>query len=222
MLPQVNDPSMLFLGIGAEEITAGTFSSYFEADQRIHSEGEWIRLELVDVRGPDGGKFSVWQTDSFGNPTVWMATHTVRPPDAYFIRPGDHAHANFAFTKAGVYEVDFRASAYRGPGMTKQVFSDVVTYYFGVEDCGSFCPPVPLPDPKTLVTAAFEHAETWDAVFFTGPMSDFGDSAPSGISVEGSSAHRSITPTASTVHRLSASNCVEPESSIFDGLEFVL
>jgi hypothetical protein len=69
-------------------------------------------MELVEVRGPQDGKFSVWQTDSFGNPIIWMATHTIRPPDSFFVPAGEHGDLIFAFTKTGVYEVDFRASAY--------------------------------------------------------------------------------------------------------------
>ncbi len=140
VLPQVPSPKKLLLGIGAEEIAPGTFASYFETDRRVQSEGEWIRFDLIDVAGPAGGETAVWQTDSFGKVINWMSTHTNRPADATFTLAGEHGDYNWAFTLEGIYEVSFQASAYLGPGMTNKTESDVVTYFFGVEDTGGFTP----------------------------------------------------------------------------------
>src|SRR5262249_49026890 len=69
------DPNLLQLGVSGERITdPTTLESYNETDPRINNviRFPWIRLNVVDVQGP--GYFSVWQTDDFGSPTVWVAT----------------------------------------------------------------------------------------------------------------------------------------------------
>src|SRR5262249_24087357 len=95
--------------------------------------GEWIKLSLRDVRGP--GHFSVWQPGTFGSYTLWMSTYDggITSDDALFQLAQGHTHYNWAFTAPGMYEIDFQASAYLGPGMSNPTTSAVVTYYFCVE-----------------------------------------------------------------------------------------
>jgi surface-anchored protein len=128
IFPQILNPTLVTLGISMEEIDPGTFATYFEADPRINRSGEWITVTLEDVRGP--GQFSLWQTSGFGNPTVWMSTFT--GAKSFITATGSDNHLNWGFTAAGDYEVDLRASAFLGPGMTNQTKSEVVTLHFSI------------------------------------------------------------------------------------------
>jgi surface-anchored protein len=131
VLPQVFDPGRLSVGVSAEGISDGTFAIYYEPDPRVHSEAPWVKLTLVDVRGP--GDVSVWQNDGFGRPVVWMTTSDgITADDAVFIYSGRDSDFNWGFTAQGIYEIDVVASAYL-PGERDPVCSDVVTYTFGVE-----------------------------------------------------------------------------------------
>lgn len=74
--------------------------------------GKWIRLQLVDVRGPEGGELSVWQSEA-DTSTVFMSTYEggITTEDSLCV-PGElHCfHMNWAFTKAGYYEIDVELS----------------------------------------------------------------------------------------------------------------
>lgn len=132
-LPQSQAPGVIFLGVGAEEIADGTFADWTPTDPRVGGQsGPYIELDLVAVRGP--GDFSVWSSTDDG-PLVWMSTHDggITSDDSLFALSGSHSHFNYGFTKAGLYEVDLRATAYLGPGQANPVTSDVVTYHFGIE-----------------------------------------------------------------------------------------
>jgi surface-anchored protein len=129
------DPRLLQLGVSGERIDTDTLGEYKETDPRINNfiPLPWIRLTIVDVRGP--GYFSVWQTSDTGSPTVWVATAGNPNPDLFFTIPGGHVDYNWAFTQPGDYEVDIRASAFL-PDLTL-VQSYVTTYHFQVDDAGS-------------------------------------------------------------------------------------
>lgn len=131
LLPTPQFPGLLFLGFAAEEVAPGTFASYFEADPRVSSTAPWIKMALVDVRGP--GQFSVWSTDAFGLPTAWMFSFAngITADDAVFILEGGHNDFNFGFTETGFYDVDFEASGFLADGTP--VNSGPVTYHFGVK-----------------------------------------------------------------------------------------
>jgi surface-anchored protein len=77
----------------------------------------WISLELVSVVAPSGGVFSLYSNDpgdSLG-PVAWMSTIDGISSNDKFILPDDvHAHANWAFSKAGTYEVTFRGKFWDG------------------------------------------------------------------------------------------------------------
>jgi surface-anchored protein len=131
VLPQVFDPSRLSVGVSAEDIADGTFDSYYESDSRVHATGPWVKLSFVEIRGP--GEVSLWQNDGFGRPVVWMATTNGFTDDnAVFIYSGRDSDFNWAFTARGIYEIDVVASAYL-PGDDLPIYSDVVTYTFGVQ-----------------------------------------------------------------------------------------
>jgi surface-anchored protein len=136
ILPQTQQSNLLFLGNSSETIPPGTFASYVESDPRLPPvAAPWIKLSLEAVRGP--GHFSVWNNDSFGNPIVWAASSDgITGGDSLFIVSGSHVHFNWGFSARGQYEVDIRASAFLGPGMTNPVQSSVVTYYLSAEQPG--------------------------------------------------------------------------------------
>lgn len=131
-LPQNENPLLLFLGISTAEIEEGTFDSWSVTDPRLNETGPFVILSLIDVRGP--GDFSIWTSTDEG-PLVWMSTAAdgITADDKLYQLSGSHSHHNMGFTKAGLYEVDFRATAFLGPGATNPVTSEITTYHFGVE-----------------------------------------------------------------------------------------
>jgi surface-anchored protein len=128
ILPQNQNPNLMFLGLGAEELTAGTFV------------GDVVTLSLTGVSGP--GHFALYQTDTFGTPTVFMNTRDgISGADEYDIGAGTHAHFNWAFSEMGTYTLSFEAS---GTLVAGNVFtsSGPVDYTFQV-----------VPEPGTLTLA---------------------------------------------------------------------
>jgi surface-anchored protein len=71
-------------------------------------QSDSVTLRLTGVSGP--GKVSVFTTDSFGAATVLLNSGDGLP-DALSLAVGLHEHANWGFTKPGVYQLTFRASA---------------------------------------------------------------------------------------------------------------
>ena len=96
-LPKVQDPNLLFLGFGAEEIADGTFV------------GNQFTMALKGVTGP--GNFTVYDTDAFGGPVVWMNSgNGISGADAVTLPSGAHSHVNWTFSAPGDYSVLFEAS----------------------------------------------------------------------------------------------------------------
>ncbi len=151
ILPQGQNPNLLYAGANANSVNPASVPLYFESDPRVGANGRWIKTSLVDLRGP--GEFSMYQTGALGAPTVWMSTFQggITSSDAIFVQAGGHIHYNWAFTAPGIYEVDVRSSAFLGPNQTQPVASAVTTYYFGVETQLS-CPlAVPSLDNRQLL-----------------------------------------------------------------------
>jgi surface-anchored protein len=119
VLPQVQNASLLFLGLGSEEIPNGLFAN------------DSITFSLVRVKGP--GKFVVYETDEFGGPQVFMNNRdAIDGSDEIELVAGSHQHVNWAFTKPGKYKVTFEAMAVLTAGGV-EVSSGPVTYTFKVE-----------------------------------------------------------------------------------------
>jgi surface-anchored protein len=152
ILPQTQDPNLLFLGLSSQETPGNPFAAYFNSDPRLGFTAPWIQLALLDVRGP--GLFSAWQTGSFGDVTVWIATSDgLSSSDVLYSLPGSHFHFNWGFTQPGTYEVDFQASAYfEYPN--NQTFSAVTTYTFVVDELDDGQAIAPLPPPPDREPAA--------------------------------------------------------------------
>ncbi len=125
-LPQSENPELLFLGIGAEEIVDNTFD-----DGRV-------RLRLKAVNGP--GQFSIWQsTDS--DPSLFMATYDgigMANEDFLEVFEGGHSHFNYGFTELGSYTLTFEAWGIVGG---QAVSSGDVEYSFYINAA-----PVAVPD----------------------------------------------------------------------------
>jgi hypothetical protein len=95
VLPQGQQAGLPFLGFSAEEVTPGTFDSYFNSDSRVNASARWIGWRITAVSGP--GDFSIWQSGQFGTPTVWVSTAQggLTSADTVFIQEGGHAHFNW-------------------------------------------------------------------------------------------------------------------------------
>ena len=120
VLPQSENPNLLFLGIGTEELESGALTS------------DTARLQLASVTGP--GEFSVWQSGlTPTTPSLLMATSDgIDENDVFELTAGTHAHVNFGFTQKGFYAVTIVASGTDSEGHPTD--SGKVTYYFQVFD----------------------------------------------------------------------------------------
>ena len=124
ILPNVQNPELLFLGIGAEEIEAGQFV------------GDSLSIRLRRVDGP--GAFALYDLDSFGNPTIFMNSRDgISATDSFRVNAGAHGDLNWAFSSPGNYEIDFEASGVLVSG-NANLTTGPVTYHFQV-----------VPEPST-------------------------------------------------------------------------
>lgn len=90
ILPQVQDPALLWLGWGAEEIEPGALI------------GDEVNWRLTDVDGP--GTMAIYTVDGFGAPTVIFDSNDGLP-DATTIAAGGDVHANWGFSAEGRYTI---------------------------------------------------------------------------------------------------------------------
>jgi surface-anchored protein len=98
VLPQSQNPDLLFLGISAEGIAANAFSN-----------GS-LGLQLKSVNGP--GNFFLWQASQFGGFEVRMnSADGISAADATTPLVGSHEHFNWGFTAPGIYQITLQASA---------------------------------------------------------------------------------------------------------------
>lgn len=131
ILPQTENHDLLFLGLGTEELASGIFV------------GNQVTLSLKAVSGP--GNFSIYQTDMFGAPTVFMNSGDgITASDAVALTAGGHSHVNWAFGAPGAYQIAFEASGTLAAGNVFTSSGDV-TYAFEV---------AAVPEPGSLVLLA--------------------------------------------------------------------
>lgn len=118
VLPQIENPSLLFLGLGTEEMVPGTFV------------GNQVSFALKGVNGP--GNFSLWENDAFGTPNVFMNSgNGISGSDVIQLAEGTHRHVNWGFSVPGTYQIDFEASGTLAVGGAF-TSSGPVTYTFAV------------------------------------------------------------------------------------------
>lgn len=126
ILPQSQNPELLYLGISAEGIGGGTFTGP-------------ITLRLVSVEGP--GSFFLWQFDSFSGLNMAMNSRDgISEADTVQLFTGSHAHFNWGFGAKGLHSITFQASA-RRPGETNDVVSLPTAVLFAVEPLPDLPPP---------------------------------------------------------------------------------
>jgi surface-anchored protein len=115
VLPKSENPELLFLGIGAEELAPADWTG-------------GITLSLESVAGP--GEFTIWDTDLFGAPLLKMNSGDgIDSLDNLEVIPGSHAHFFYGFSAPGDYSVTFEASGlFEGLATA----SGPVTYQFSV------------------------------------------------------------------------------------------
>lgn len=92
VLPQTENPDLLYLGYSTEEIAAGVL------------EGDSLTFSMLDVEGP--GDLIVYSVDEFGTPSVLFDSSASLPQTAT-IAAGEHVHINWAFTERGDYSVNW-------------------------------------------------------------------------------------------------------------------
>jgi len=115
LLPQVQDPNLLWPGLSTERISNGVLQT------------NKLTWNVDSVSGP--GSFNLYQNDSFGNPLSWFSSSNAWP-QSKLINVDQHAHFNWAFSATGTYTLTFRATATLANGTP--VTSGPVPYTFVV------------------------------------------------------------------------------------------
>lgn len=95
VLPQTQNPDLLFAGLSAEEVAPGA------------TQGDVVHLELTDLRGP--GDFSVFDVDANGAPRIRFDSGDTEP-DSTDVPAGSHIHTNWAFEAPGDYVATIEVS----------------------------------------------------------------------------------------------------------------
>lgn len=136
VIPQTQDPDLIWAGWSTQSFTTGDVT------------GD-MRLSLDIVEGP--GDVVLWQWSPFGEPEMIIDGRNGLPA-SYAVPPGTHQHANWAFTKSGVYRLTFRWSAELADG-TKVEDASKYTFAVGDVDTSSIELPSdgssPSPSPTT-------------------------------------------------------------------------
>jgi surface-anchored protein len=122
ILPQSQDPNLLYLGTDAGAVPAGVFSGAMD-------------FHLRDVDGP--GHFYLWQAGGVGELHVRMnSADGITEEDRTTPIAGSHEHFNWGFTTSGVYRLTFQLSGQR-MGESTNIYSPETVFTFHV---------LPLPD----------------------------------------------------------------------------
>ena len=95
-IPSTRTRGLLYPGLGAEGIRPGAL------------KGDTINLELVRSSVPEGGRAEVFTESGRDNPRVFSTNDQLAP---HIITAGGHEHLSWAFTRAGIYQLTFRATA---------------------------------------------------------------------------------------------------------------
>lgn len=95
-IPSTRTRGLLYPGLGAEGIRPGVL------------KGDTINLELVRSSVPEGGRAEVFTESGRDNPRVFSTNDQLAP---HTITAGGHEHLSWAFTRAGIYQLTFRATA---------------------------------------------------------------------------------------------------------------
>jgi len=133
IFPQTQDLSLPWIGFAAEELDPSDWASAFT-------------ITLTGLAGSgfnDGGNFSVYITDAFGFPSVFISSFDPSSvSDPLQLAAGGHDHYNFAFTQPGIYEATFLIEGFHGESGAKSAFA---TYTFEV---------AAIPEPSSFAALA--------------------------------------------------------------------
>lgn len=125
VLPQVQDPSLLWPGWSMEEVPLGALA------------GDQLTWSLLAVEGP--GAFSLFTVDGFGTVNR-LFDSSDGLPDGMALPAGQHAHGNWAFTAPGEYRLTIEIAGASATG--ELVTSGPVALTFHVGD-------LPVPPPPS-------------------------------------------------------------------------
>ncbi len=129
VLPQSQDPALLYLGFSGEGFPPNQFSGR-------------MRLQLKEVRGP--GEVFVWQADGSGGLDIRIDSRDgLDANDRLEPLVNGHDHYNVGFTTAGLYELVFQPSALPS-GSETYLMGESVPVLFAVEPLPVVPPPPPL------------------------------------------------------------------------------
>ncbi|MEU6441642.1 choice-of-anchor M domain-containing protein [Streptomyces sp. NPDC047046] len=117
ILPEVQNPDLLWAGFGAEELESGVLRD------------DEVDVSFQSVKGP--GRLAVWTDDVFGEPETVLVNSGDGLPDTVRLTAGDHTHANWGFTRPGSYTVKVKAAGHLAADGAP-VSSRTVTYTFEV------------------------------------------------------------------------------------------
>jgi surface-anchored protein len=122
ILPQSQDPNLLYLGTDAGAVPQDVFS-------------DALTLQLKNVQGP--GHFYLWQAGEVGGLNVRMnSANGITEEDRITPVAGSHEHFNWGFSTSGVYQLTFQLSGMR-IGEITNISSPETVFTFHV---------LPLPD----------------------------------------------------------------------------
>ncbi len=149
ILPQTQNPALLFLGLSAAAVPAAVFP-------------QGLTLHLRAVEGP--GHFFAWQAGLGGLDIRVNSRDGPDETDQLPLPPDSHAHWNLGFTTNGVYDLVFEVRGRRA-GVETNDFSLPTPFRFEVE-------PLPPPEEKPFIRWQREQwpGVTGDAVI--GPGAD--------------------------------------------------
>ena len=132
--PETEDPTLPFIGFGAEELVPADWTTSFT-------------ITLTGLSGSGvlaGGSFSAYTIDSFDNPDLIAISSSdgISGADFITLAAGGHAHYNLSFTKEGIYEATFLIEGVHAVDGAK---SASATYTFGV---------AAIPEPSSAAALA--------------------------------------------------------------------
>ncbi len=105
-----------FLGVDEGELLwiypeSSSAYAWLGFDDTTSGLSDPVKFQLAHVEGPVGGHFSLFRTIS-ATPEVFMSTVDGIDVDDVYAKPAGHHHLNWAFTRKGVWAVDFKVSAH--------------------------------------------------------------------------------------------------------------
>ncbi|UGQ13943.1 choice-of-anchor M domain-containing protein [Yinghuangia sp. ASG 101] len=117
ILPQSQNPDLLWAGLGAEEVEPGD----------LRDDSVEVRFRVLSAPGD----LAIFTEDAFGAPEQVLVDTGDASPDVVTLSAGSHVHADWAFEKPGHYWLVVDASARRAVDGTR-VATEPALYHFVV------------------------------------------------------------------------------------------